>query len=94
MKQNEKWINLEIERPEIATWVLGLCTKGSLWLCFRANGGWYINSNYGQMFILNADRDKKVEIAYWLPVPEMPDELRNKLFPPILGTDAKALVAG
>lgn len=93
MKPNE-WISLEIERPEIATWVLGLCTKGSSWKCFRANGGWYINTNHGQMFILNTDRDKKIEIVYWTHIPKMPTELEHKLYPERFGTDGKALDVG
>jgi hypothetical protein len=76
------WVNLDIERPEIATWVLGLCSKGSYWLCFRANGGWYITTKTGQIFVWNKDRDKQIEIKYWLPIPELPKELFDKLFPP------------
>lgn len=75
------WINLEVTRPEFATWVLCLCTKGSTWLAFRANGGWYINTNYGQKFIANSDTTKIIELQYWLPIPEIPKELFNKLFP-------------
>lgn len=76
-----EWNDLDIVRPEIAEWVLGLCSKGSYWLCFRANGGWYINTNYGQIFVQNIERDKKIEIVYWIKIPELPSEIFTKLFP-------------
>lgn len=79
------WINLEDKRPIIVEWVLGLCSKGSTWLCFRANGGWYINTNYGQIFVWNKDRDKQIEIKYWIPIPKLPKELESKLFPARVG---------
>lgn len=75
------WISLQDTRPKIAEWVLGLCSKGSYWLCFRANGGWYVNTNYGQIYQANSDKELKIQIAYWLPVPKLPEELFMKLFP-------------
>ncbi len=79
-KSNE-WISLEDQRPKIAEKVLTLCTKGSYWIGFRAIGGWYINTNQGQLYLLNDDRNKPVEIAYWLPIPKPPKEIFDKLFP-------------
>jgi len=76
-----EWISLEVLRPEVAKWVLCLCTKGGYWLGFRANGGWYINTNYGQKYIANIDTLKQIEVAYWLPIPELPTVLFNNLFP-------------
>lgn len=76
-----EWINVEVIRPEIAEWVLGLCSKGGYWLCFRVNGGWYINTNYGQIYVENLDREKKIDIVYWIPIPKLPKELFDKLFP-------------
>ncbi|MFN7611331.1 MAG: hypothetical protein ACK5QX_10420 [bacterium] len=79
------WIDLDDERPEIAKWVLGLCSKGSYWLCFRANGGWYITTKYGQIFVWNKDREKIIEIKYWISIPKLPKELELKLFPERVG---------
>jgi hypothetical protein len=76
-----KWIDIETQQPEIATLCVALCTKGSTWIGFRANGGWYINTNYGQIYVQNDDREKKIEIAYWIPLPSIPDKLFKKLFP-------------
>lgn len=75
-----EWINLNDERPEIAEWVLGLCSRGSYWLCFRANGGWYINTGNGQIFVWNKNIEKEIEIQYWLPIPKIPKELFDRLF--------------
>jgi hypothetical protein len=75
-----EWIDVATIRPEIAEWVLGLCSKGGYWLCFRANGGWYINTNHGQIYVRNAESDKKIEIAYWVPIPKLPQDLFFKLF--------------
>lgn len=66
------WIDVEITRPEIAEWVLCVCSKKSYWLAFRANGGWYISTNYGQLYVENIDRNKKIEIKYWMPLPQLP----------------------
>jgi hypothetical protein len=76
-----EWINVNENRPELTTWVLCLCSKGSYWLGFRVNGGWYIDTNYGQKYIGNEDTLKITEIIYWLPLPELPTELFIKLFP-------------
>ena len=75
------WINLNEERPEIATWVLCLCSKGGTWLAFRANGGWYVNTNNGQLYVYNKTVDREIEMQYWLPIPALPKELFDKLFP-------------
>ncbi|MFN8993995.1 MAG: hypothetical protein ACK5X3_10105 [Pseudomonadota bacterium] len=79
------WIDLDNERPRTAQWVLGLCSKGSYWLCFRANGGWYITTKYGQIFVWNKDREKSIEIKYWISIPKLPKELELKLFPERVG---------
>ncbi len=76
-----EWISVDSIRPDVAIKVLCLCTKGSYWIGFRANGGWYINTNYGQFYLRNDDKNKLVEIAYWTPMPEIPKELLIKLFP-------------
>lgn len=67
-----EWISLDTVRPEIAEWVLCVCTKKSYWLGFRANGGWYVNTNYGQLYIANTDTTKAIEIEYWTPLPKLP----------------------
>lgn len=67
-----EWIDVDIIRPEIAEWVLCVCSKKSYWLAFRANGGWYISTNYGQLYVENIDKNKKIEIKYWMPLPKLP----------------------
>lgn len=76
-----EWIDLNTERPPIAKWVLCLSTKGGHWLGWRANGAWYVNTNYGQLCLENNDPKRKLEIAYWCPIPDLPKELTDKLFP-------------
>lgn len=75
-----EWISIEDHRPEITTWVLTLCSKGSNWLAFRANGGWYINTNYGQIYVSNDDPAKQIEIVYWTTIPEIPKKLSTELY--------------
>lgn len=76
-----QWNDIREKRPDIATEVLCLCSKGSLWTGFRVNGGWQINTTRGQLFISNYEKDKPIDVAYWLDVPKLPKELFYKLFP-------------
>jgi hypothetical protein len=80
-------IPVEIIRPEVATKVLCLCSKGSYWIGFRANGGWYFNTNYGMLYVPNDGTEKRIEIVYWSHLPEIPKELMTKLFPEKCNSD-------
>lgn len=66
------WISVETIRPEIAEWVLCVCSKQSYWLAFRVNGGWYVSTNYGQKYIDNNDSVKLIEITHWMSLPKLP----------------------
>lgn len=79
--KTQQWIHINEQRPEIAILVLLLCSKGRNWLGFRVHGGWNIITTNGEIHVSNHYVKKKIDILYWLPIPVMPNELYNKLFP-------------